>query len=142
MNLLYHYTRLRIDLTRLMLVTLLERHCKGLESLSDDLSKILADSAMSELNKVSALMDYLALQEEELHLEFEENQLQDEFEELLREIALVLDRYKHRQYGHPKAVYLEFPDTVVFEYTILNSVPVQAPRRIANIQVKKRSTHI
>lgn len=116
MRLTYIYTKLQMSLAKLALVVLLEKHDKGLEALSEDLGLIVKDGTLADIYKTSMLMDYVGLLQEELELEFQEEQLVDELEELIKDIVSLILRYDQRMHVKPRAIHLELPNILVIEY--------------------------
>ena len=107
------------------IVTLLERHEHGLESLGEDLVKILEENSMENIYKDSALIDYLAMSELELEYSFERDQIEEELTWLIEEIKFIQEKYKKELQSKPRAIFFEFPNTIVFEF--LEAKHVQRP---------------
>lgn len=71
----YLYANLRLSLTTMAIVTLLQRHDKGLEALGEDLLRIIKEELTEEIHKTSSLIDYLSLTEQELDYQFSQEQV-------------------------------------------------------------------
>lgn len=111
----YLYASLRLSLTRMAIVTLLERHDKGLEALGEDLLQILNETNMENIHKGSALFDYFSMNEMELDYTFDRPQIEEELTWLIEEIKFIQEKYRKEIKSKPRAIFFEFPNTIVFE---------------------------
>lgn len=117
----YLYANLRLSLTTMAIVTLLQRHDKGLEALGEDLLRIIKEELTEEIYKTSSLIDYLSLTEQELDYQFSQEQVKEELDWLVEEIKLIKRKYSQELRQCPRAIHFEFPNTIVFE--LLESRP-------------------
>ena len=111
----YLYASLRLSLAKMALVTLLQRHDKGLESLAEDLAQIIKDKESGELYKQSSMIDYKSYLEQELDYEIDQEQIQEELEWLIEELQYLIKRYQREFPGQLRGIHFEFPNTVIFE---------------------------
>lgn len=137
MGLTYIYSRLDTTLKKLMLVTLLEKHAKGLETLGEQLTEVVQAYALEEAFCELILQEYMQMAEEELHEECDTQQLYHELTTLLQDLERQL-RYR-AALGKPRAVHFEFPATVILEYPP-SSIP-QKPKEILHVQSRRRPSH-
>ena len=122
----YLYANLRLSLTTMAIVTLLERHDKGLEALGEDLIRIIQDKDLEPIYQTSALIDYLTMQEFELDYDFDRSQIEEELNWLVEEIHYLQEKYRREFRMKPRSIHLELPNTIIFE------LPVQSPRIIVH----------
>ena len=111
----YIYANLRLSLMTMAIVTLLQRHDKGLEALGEDLLSIIKEELTEDIYKTSSLMDYLSLTEQELDYQFTKEQVKEELDWLVEEIKLIQRKYGRELRQTPRAIHFEFPNVVVFE---------------------------
>ena len=123
----YIYANLRLSLMTMAIVTLLERHDKGLEALGEDLLNILKEEFTEDIYKTSSLMDYISLTEQELDYEFSKEQVKEELEWLIEEIKLIKRKHSQDLRQPPRAIHFELPNTIIFE--LLESRPKIYRRR-------------
>lgn len=139
MPLTYLYTRLRLSLARLVLVTLLERNDRGLEALAKDMSKLLLN--YKEHDPSSILWDYFEMLEEDPELnDIDPVQLRDELDELLEEVMTSASKYAMRL-PVPRAVHFEFPDILVIEYPRACSLPELAASPLPKAPIRLPAKH-
>lgn len=111
---------------KMAIVTLLERHDKGLEALGEDILKIVQDKSLENIYRGSALIDYLTMLESELDYDFDREQIESELIWLVDEIRYLQEKYKQELKVKPRSIHFEFPNTIVFE------LPIQQPRYIVS----------
>lgn len=136
MGLIHYYSRLNLNLAALMMVTLLERHAKGLDTLSEQFSDLLRGYAAEPAYREAMLQDYNEMIQEELYLECSPEQLLLELNRLITELHRATQR--RHALGTPRAVYFEFPDTLVLEYPSAGKLR-QLPKQFNYVTRKKRT---
>lgn len=108
----YLYSRIPLNITNCSLFDLLLKHFNGLDTLSEDVTKIITSPRTAGIEKVSVLVDYLDCLNYDTE-DIEEQDIASEFELLMSVVEAKSMDYSRRLSLPVVAVFFDRPNIIV-----------------------------